>query len=92
MTETQLKVKVLKMIKSKYPDVWVYKSADKFTAGIPDLLGCKDGIFFAIELKVGHNVPSHIQQWTMEQIELAGGWATWCNSVEKVDKFIESIC
>jgi len=91
MTETQLKAKVLIMIKQKYPEVWVYKSADKFTAGIPDLIGCKEGIFFAVELKVKKNHPSHIQKWTLEQIELSGGWATWCNSVEGVDEFIGSI-
>lgn len=41
--------------------------------GIPDLLGCYDGKFFAIELKIKNNKPTELQKVRLQEIETAGG-------------------
>ena len=46
---------------------------DRYNVGIPDLLGCYDGKFFAIELKVKNNKPTELQKVRLQEIEKAGG-------------------
>ena len=89
LSETKLKNKVLKFIKSNYPDAWIYKAADRFTSGIPDLLICRKGLFYAIELKVGSNKATPIQEFVMREIRRAGGRVSVCRCIEDVKKFIE---
>ncbi len=42
-------------------------------AGIPDLLGCVEGLFFALEVKMPGEEPSDIQVKTMRDIRVEGG-------------------
>ena len=88
LSETKLKNKVIQFIRRQYPDTWLYKAADRFTSGIPDLLLCKKGRFYAIELKVGSNDTFPIQEFVMREIKKAGGRACVCRSVEEVRNFI----
>ena len=67
----------------------MYKAADRFTSGIPDLLLCIQGKFNAIELKVGSNKPTRIQEFVMREIRKAGGRVSVCRSVEDVKCLIE---
>lgn len=46
---------------------------DLYNVGIPDLIGCYDGKFFAIELKVKKNKPTPLQAQRLLMIENAGG-------------------
>ena len=84
LSETKLKNKVLKFIKSEYPDAWIYKAADRFTSGIPDLLICRKGLFYAIELKVGSNKATKLQEYVLRQIHRAGGRTAVCRTVDQV--------
>ena len=88
MLETQLKKRVLQFFKKEYPEAWIYKASDRFTAGIPDLLICAQGKFYAIELKAGNNQLTKIQRYTLEKIQVAGGRTSVCRSVEEVKKFL----
>ena len=88
LSETRLKNKVIQFIKRKYPGVWVYKTADRWTSGIPDLLLCIEGKFYAIELKVGRNRPTRIQQYVIGKIRASGGKAEVCHSVDEVREFL----
>jgi len=67
----------------------MYKAADRFTSGIPDLLICWKGGFYAIELKVGFNKATPIQEYVMREIKRAGGQVSVCRSVEDVKQFFE---
>lgn len=67
----------------------MYKAADRFTSGIPDLLICWKGGFYAVELKVGFNQATLIQEYVMREIRRAGGRAAVCRSVEDVKRFFE---
>lgn len=89
LSETQLKNKVIQFIRKQYPAAWVYKAADRWTAGIPDLLLCIEGRFYAIELKVGKNGPTKIQRYVMGKIRSAGGKTSVCRSVEEVREFLQ---
>ena len=42
-------------------------------SGVPDIVGCFEGRFFAIECKAGNNKPTPLQQKNMGEIDHAGG-------------------
>ena len=44
-------------------------------SGVPDIVGCFNGLFFAIECKAGSNKPTTLQQKNLDQIVQAGGLA-----------------
>jgi hypothetical protein len=90
MSETQLKNKVLRHLKNKYPDIFIYKAADKFTSGIPDLLICFYGLWVAIELKVPGKEPTRIQAHTIAKMRTAGAIAGVAHSIAEVDAIINS--
>lgn len=46
---------------------------DLYNVGIPDLIGCYRGKFFAIELKVKKNKPTPLQTQRLLSVEKAGG-------------------
>ena len=88
LSETNFKRRVIDYLKREYRKAWFYKSADKFTAGIPDLIICLDGLFYAIELKVGSNKPTPIQEVVIRKIQGAGGRAAVCRSLDEVKQFL----
>jgi hypothetical protein len=89
LSEKNLKNKVIQFIKKNYPHIWIYKTADRWTAGIPDLLLCNKGLLYAIELKVGKNRPTKIQRYVLKRIRSAGGRAAVCWSLDDVKNFLE---
>lgn len=42
-------------------------------SGVPDIIGCADGRFFAIECKAGGNRPTALQDRELQRIVDAGG-------------------
>lgn len=90
-SELQLQKKVTRMIKKEFPDVFFYKAHDQFTAGIPDLLGCVAGTFFGIELKKEGQKPRKLQEYVIQQIRKAGGYAIWATTVEQCRHFIADL-
>ena len=42
-------------------------------SGVPDIVGCYDGIFFGIECKAGKNKPTPLQEKNLKSIAEAGG-------------------
>ena len=92
MNETQLKYKVLKFIHETYPQYWVYKTNDRFTAGIPDLLICgPEGHLTAIELKRPGEDATKLQQYVIDKIKKAGGTAGVAHSIDEVKKMLDKI-
>jgi len=90
LSETNFKRRVIDFIKREYPKVWLYKSADRFTSGIPDLIICLEGLFYAIELKVGSNKATPIQAVVIRKIQEAGGRAAVCRSLDEVKQFLKT--
>lgn len=91
MSELDLKRKVVAMMRKEYPEIWFYKAADQFTSGIPDIVGCASGMFFAIELKFKKNKLTRIQRHVLGKIDDAGGWAFVCYDAKEVRNCLEQI-
>ena len=58
-------------------------------AGVPDLLCCHKGRFYAFEVKRPGEKPTPIQSHELEEVETAGGIATVVTSVEDVQVLME---
>lgn len=76
MTESQFKSKVVKKLKEQLADAWIYHPSDKWVSGVPDLLVLYKSVFAAIELKVGRNKATKLQDIILARISKAGGM-TW---------------
>lgn len=59
------------------PNEWHFKhwGGGYAKAGIPDLIGCINGKFVAIEVKASDGKPSPLQIRTINKINNAGGYA-----------------
>lgn len=53
-------------------------------SGVPDIVGCYKGKFFAIECKAGKNKPTALQQKNIDSIAAQGG-AVWVVNEENMD-------
>ena len=89
--ETYLKNQVIKYLKG-VRGLWFYKSSDRFTAGIPDIIGCYRGAFFAIELKDPDNGRlKALQEITIARINKARGFAISADTLKDVQRLIKEI-
>ena len=79
---------ILAYLRSR-PSTWRFKvgAGPWQIAGLPDIIGCTDGRFFAFEVKVPgkHATPLHAA--TLAAIKRAGGIAETVTSLEQV-KFV----
>lgn len=91
MTESELSRKVMKMLKKDFPDIWAYKTSDRFQSGIPDILLCKDGHLWAIELKRPGLDATKLQRYVLNSINTAGGSAAVCHSVQEVRNYLTKL-
>jgi Holliday junction resolvase len=53
--------------------------------GVPDIVGCYRGYFFAIECKAGRGKPTELQLLELERIREAGGIAIVVNEANLED-------
>lgn len=58
-------------------------------AGVPDLLFCWEGRFGGIEVKIPGEEPDDLQQYHIDQINLAGGIAFCAHSLGEVEAELE---
>ena len=77
--EAKVKKRVVDQLKSLgayyfYPVTGGYGSS-----GVPDIVGCYNGRFFAIECKAGTNKPTALQQKNIDAIRTSGGAAIVVN-------------
>ena len=57
-------------------------------SGVPDIVGCYNGVFFGIECKAGNNKPTALQLSNLEAIRKAGGIAVVVNE-ENIDEILK---
>lgn len=91
MLEKTLKRKVKKRLVelAKLGDLWFWFVQDRFTSGIPDIIGVYRGRFFAIELKKpGDHHITRLQSIVLRLISLAGGFSSVVSTEEEFEKFI----
>ena len=72
--EAKFQDKVMKELR-KLPNSWFYKTHDMVTVGVPDIIGCVNKRFVALELKAPKGKPTPIQLHTLDKIRIGGGVA-----------------
>lgn len=91
--ETRLQRRIQKALRKTFPESWWYKVwGGPFTpAGIPDLVGCVEGLFFALEVKlpIARSKTSVIQDETIADIQRAGGASCVVRSPAEAVSFVQ---
>ena len=91
MAESATQKKVIDWIRSEGQYVVNIHGHEMQERGIPDLLCCWDGLFVAIELKEPGKEPDAIQQYHLEQVVKAKGYALVAVSLEEVQEGLHRI-
>lgn len=74
--ESDFQNKLIKVLSTLFgKDIWFTKVSDRYIKGVPDIVGCIAGKFFALELKRDKGKPSALQLYNIDRIEKAGGKA-----------------
>jgi hypothetical protein len=87
---TKKVLRILNQIENLHP-IRIIPGAYGGMKGVSDILVCCDGKFGAIELKVGTNKPTKLQQRFLDNIISAGGFAFVCRTIEEVREAVERI-
>lgn len=87
MRENKIQASIVKFLR-KQKDCWVYPTCDRFTVGVPDVLGCLKGRFFALEVKKPTGRLSKIQAYQLKKVRDAGGIAARVDSLEDAKKVL----
>lgn len=90
-SEKQVQTDIVKYLRS-VPELYFNKHSDRFVKGVPDILGCYRGRFFAIEVKreKGGSV-SPLQKIHLGNINKAGGYNLITTNLQDVIDFINNI-
>lgn len=85
MAEKDIVAGILRFLKT-VPGCFAWKTHGGVygTAGIPDIIACVDGRFFAFEVKTASGKTTPLQQATIRKILAAGGTALVARSVDEV--------
>ena len=71
--EAKVKKKVVDVLKKGGAYYFFPATGGYGRSGVPDIVGCYRGIFFAIECKAGTNKPTALQEAEMNKIKEANG-------------------
>jgi Holliday junction resolvase len=88
--EVKVKNKATKQLKALGAYYFFPFSSGWGKAGVPDIICCYNGKFFAFECKAGNNKPTVLQRQNIEQIINCGGTAIVVNE-ENVDMVTEIV-
>lgn len=71
--EAKVKKKVVDVLKKNGAYYFFPATGGYGRSGVPDIVGCYRGLFFAIECKAGSNKPTALQEAEMRKIREANG-------------------
>jgi hypothetical protein len=77
--EAKVKAKVVATLKQLRAYYFYPVTGGYGGSGVPDIVGCLHGKFFAIECKAGKNKPTPLQQKNLDAITAMGGIAMVIN-------------
>jgi Holliday junction resolvase len=93
--EKKVKEKVVKYLKEYGKDIYYFFPATGGygRSGVPDIVGCYKGMFFAIECKAGNNTTTKLQDFEIKRINESGGvaWVVNESNVDSVKVALESL-
>ena len=88
--EGRVKAKVVKQLKALGAYYFYPVTGGYGGSGVPDIVGCYRGCFFAIECKAGKNKPTPLQAKNINSIAAAGG-LVWVVNEENVSGVSETL-
>ncbi len=71
--EAKVKKKVVEQLKQLRAYYFYPVTGGYGRSGVPDIIGCYEGLFFGIECKAGNNKPTPLQEKNLKEIRAAGG-------------------
>lgn len=86
MTESQLQSKIIDALDQR--GFYTIRVRASNQAGIPDIIACKDGLFYSFEVKKPGMKATRLQAAIGERIILAGGYWFVIHSIEELDLII----
>ena len=92
MTETAIVNSIMRWLKAQ-PGCWAFKvhGGPWQLAGVPDIVGCLDGKFFALEVKRPGGKIRPVQEIIIGQIRKAGGLADIVYNKEQVCELLSNL-
>ena len=95
MLEKHLVTKIIKTLRAEYGgSYWLKIPGNAYMAGVPDILGCVEGNFIAIEVKrsdTSYTVTPR-QEANLAQIATAGGTSGVATSPEEALEIVRRVC
>lgn len=90
--EKRVKNQIVKQLKTLGEDVYYFFPATGGygRSGVPDIVGCYKGKFFAIECKAGKNTTTALQERELANIAKAAG-ASWVVNEENLASVLETL-
>lgn len=88
--EKKVKTKVVAILKEVGAYYFYPVTGGYGVSGVPDIVGCYNGKFFAVECKAGKGKTTALQDKNIAQIKACGGQAIVINeeNIEEVRRFI----
>lgn len=90
MKESTLRSNIVRKLRG-YSGWWFVTHGAQFqTGGLPDIIGCYQGMFYGLEVKLPgkEHTLTERQSHRLEQIRRAGGKATMVTSVDQAMDFV----
>jgi Holliday junction resolvase len=77
--EGKVKKNIVKQLKTLGAYYFFPATGGYGKSGVPDIVGCYQGLFFGIECKAGKNTPTALQEKNLKEISTAEGIALVIN-------------
>lgn len=84
-SESSLQRSVVKELRSSLSGFYCFKVDQRAMRGVADVIGCYGGRFIALEMKRGELQATPLQQYFLNQVRDAGGFAEVVNEVTRCD-------
>ena len=85
MSESYIQSKILRYLKTTYPQAFIVKLSDRWVGGLPDIMMIHNGSIYFFEVKTEKSNPTKIQMYTMMRISEAGGFCSVVRSVKETE-------
>lgn len=83
--ESRLQRQIRQLLEERLGGFWFKVHGGPFqVGGLPDLIGCVQGVMIGIEVKLPGEHPTARQEWTMNKLREAGAIIMVAHSVEEV--------
>ena len=90
--ESKVKTRVKKILDDLGAYYFMPATGGYGRSGIPDIVGCYKGVFFAVECKAGKGIPTALQEREIQKIIKAGGaaWVVNEDNINVIETYLKS--